>query len=290
MMNLLVHVAVLLATVGVGTAAAQGTTVFNNLPNPLPGNVASLGFEAVATRELGDEIVLEPGTPRRAAFARVLMSSWALHSSFRTWPAAGYTHPITLNVYEDAAAALAHTPARSVTQTFTIPWRPVRDASCPGDTWRSAVDGVCYNGLAFEVVFDLRSLNYDLPSQFIYGVEYNTELFGYQPLGIPGPYNALNVGLSPVASPSVGADADADVVYWNTTIAGWYTDEGALGSGTFRADTGWTGFPIGTRFTTVANPARAADCKKDGWRNLVRADFTAFRNQGACVSYANTQN
>jgi hypothetical protein len=30
-------------------------------------------------------------------------------------------------------------------------------------------------------------------------------------------------------------------------------------------------------------------CKKDGWKTLLRADGSAFKNQGGCVSYVNTQ-
>jgi hypothetical protein len=43
----------------------------------------------------------------------------------------------------------------------------------------------------------------------------------------------------------------------------------------------------------MASPASAASnannaklCQKGGWKNLVRADQTHFKNQGACVSYA----
>jgi len=39
---------------------------------------------------------------------------------------------------------------------------------------------------------------------------------------------------------------------------------------------------------TPAVPATTEDCKDSGWQNLVRADGTAFKNQGACVSYVNT--
>jgi hypothetical protein len=42
----------------------------------------------------------------------------------------------------------------------------------------------------------------------------------------------------------------------------------------------------------IASPAGAAEdaakasCKNDGWKTLVRADQTPFKNQGDCVSYA----
>src|SRR6188508_2797116 len=35
-----------------------------------------------------------------------------------------------------------------------------------------------------------------------------------------------------------------------------------------------------------ANAAAKASCKNDGWKTLVRADQTKFKNQGDCVSYA----
>jgi len=35
-----------------------------------------------------------------------------------------------------------------------------------------------------------------------------------------------------------------------------------------------------------ANAAAKASCKNNGWKTLVRADQTPFKNQGDCVSYA----
>jgi hypothetical protein len=37
-----------------------------------------------------------------------------------------------------------------------------------------------------------------------------------------------------------------------------------------------------------AVPLSKDDCKDGGWRDLVRADGSAFKNQGDCVSYVNT--
>jgi hypothetical protein len=34
------------------------------------------------------------------------------------------------------------------------------------------------------------------------------------------------------------------------------------------------------------NSAAAKACQKGGWKNWVRADHTAFKNDGDCVSYA----
>jgi len=149
-------------------------------------------------------------------------------------------------------------------------------------------DGICYNGYAFPIVFDLRSLNYDLPDQFIYGVEYNTQTWGYSPIGVPGPYNSLNVGLNRTPPVAVGTDVNPDAVYWNTFHKNWYTDGGSNGWHLFRLDTAWAPYTPAVKFTTFAVPATAAECKNGAWKNLVRADFSPFVNQGACVSYVQT--
>ena len=185
-------------------AQATGTVVFDSIPSPTPGNVVSKGFQCCQTAELGDEVTLEGDTPRRLGFVTVLMSSWSLHSNYPEMPAAGYKHPITLNIYRDATEAAAHTPWKTMTLDATIPWRPEADPICMGPGG-SHPTGQCYNGFAFPLVFDLRSQNVDLPETFIYGVEYNTNTWGYHPIGQPGPYESLNVGLT-TAEPTVGIE------------------------------------------------------------------------------------
>lgn len=267
---------------------ATGTVVYGNIPSPIPGNIPSLGFQATATSEFGDMVRLEADTPRRAGFATVLMSSWSLHSNYPTMPTGGYQHLVSLSLYTNAANARAGVPLASVTQLATIPWRPEADPTCPGGTAWRASNGSCYNGMAFTLVFDLRPFNVTLPDEFIFGVAYNTNTWGYDPLGVPGPYESLNVGTSPVTT--VGTDLDTSTVYWNTRHAGFYSDGGADGVGVFRADTDptWVGFAPAVEFTTFAIPTATSECKNGAWQNLVRSDFTSFKNQGACVSYVNT--
>ena len=268
---------------GAAPALAQGTVVYDSIPSPTPANVPSVGYQATQTAEFGDEVRLESDTPRRTGYATVLMSSWSLHSNYPERPSAGYIHPITLNIYADAASAVAHSPVQTVTQAFLIPWRPAADPSC-GTAWK-ATDGVCYNGFAFTITFDLRSLNYDLPEQFIYGVAYNTNTWGYAPIGAPGPYESLNLGLNSTPPVAVGTDVNPDAVYWNTQTAANYADGGTGGVGIFRPDTNWTPYTPAVQFTTFALPTTTDSCKNGAWQNLVRSDFTSFKNQGACVSY-----
>jgi hypothetical protein len=203
-------------------------------------------------------------------------------------PAAGYAHPITLSVYADAAAAAAHTPLKTTTLIANIPWRPASDPTCSDDAWRAA-DLQCYHGFAFTITFDVRSWNLDLPEQFIYGIAYNTNTWGYSPLGVGGPYESLNVGLH-TAPPAVavGTDVNTDAVFWNTSYAPNYADGGAGGVGTFRLDTDWAPYTPAVQFRTFAVPAAKDDCKNGAWKNLVRLDFTSFKNQGDCVSYVQT--
>ena len=51
-------------------------------------------------------------------------------------------------------------------------------------------------------------------------VSYNTGASGFDPIGIPGPYDQLNVALGGTI-PSVGSDLNADVVL-RVTKAGWF--------------------------------------------------------------------
>lgn len=269
---------------------AQGTVVFDSIPAPVPPNVPSQGFECCSVAEVGDEVKLEADTPRRAGYVTVLMSSWALHSSYPLMPAEGFMVPVTLNIYADEASARAQLPLKSVTQNVLMSWRPEADASC-GTAWKAS-DGNCYNGYAFKIVLDLRSADFNLPDQFVYGIAYNTNSWGYAPIHQSGPYDSLNVGTSNVGgvgvAPSVGTDVQADVVYVNYSYGPFYADGGASGIGVFRPDTLWSGYEPAVEFSTLGMPTSTNDCKNGAWQNLMRADLSPFKNQGACVSYVNT--
>jgi len=224
---------------------AGNAVVFDATVTPLPGNLPSQPFQAQQTAEFGDLVQLA-GTNRVLHSATVTMSDWAKHSDYPSLPSAGWTHPITFNVYNVAGSETVPalgTLIRSVTQTKTIPWRPEADtANCgTGSTaWYSTADAKCYNGFAFNVTFDLSSIG-TVPEKIIYGVAYNTNTWGYDPIGLPGPYESLNVGLN-TSSPTIGTDIESDAVFWNTETAANYADGGFGGVGTFRRDTGWTGY------------------------------------------------
>lgn len=266
-----------------GSAAAlTSSPIYDAVPASLPTNVVSLGFQATSTSEFGDNVVFA-GTNRRLAGVVVTMSAWAKHSEYPLLPASGWTHPITFNVYavdHSTATPAAGALLATVTQVFTIPWRPEADPTCSnGTAWRAG-DGACYNGLAFNITFDFSALNVVLPNEIVFGVAYNTQSYGATPIGTPGPYNSLNVGVPDNNPVTVGADANTDTVFWNTSHAGFYTDEGAGGVGTFREDTNWT--PYGTvaaRFLAsdplVGPPTSKKECKKDGWQTFNNPSFSS---------------
>ena len=233
---------------GSALADPRPTIVYDALPSPLPPNVASLGFEATATSEFGDHIHLK-GSRRRVQSITVTMVDWAVYDDYKTDPRYAGNHltwnqPITLNVYKAKTLDAFGSPAVrlfSVTRYVNIPWRPA--------VWD-------YPGIAFNVKFEL---GIDLPSDIVVGVAFNTEHYGEVPVGKPGPYNSLNVGVPEGQLATIGKDDDVDAVFWNTS-ADWYADGGPTGH--FREDTLWA--PYGTvAFRVVATGGRDDDDDDD---------------------------
>ena len=119
---------------------AGNAVVYDAIVTPLPGNLPSQPFQAQQTAEFGDLVQLA-GTNRVLRSATVTMSDWAVANDYPSLPAAGWTHPITFNVYnvnnagtEPALGSLIG----SVTQTKTIPWRPEADPTNCGTGTRCA--------------------------------------------------------------------------------------------------------------------------------------------------------
>ncbi len=278
----------------IAPAFAVTSVVYNNVPDPIPGNVPSVGFEATSTSEWGGQMQLV-GTDRIDPTVTVLMSSWGCVSG--TWygqdgvtsSGATFTHPVTLNVYNVGSGDSVGSLITAKTVTFTMPYRPSASASCTGGDAGKWFDGTtCYNGKAFPISFDLTGTT--LPDKVIIGVAYNTTNYGSSAIGTAAcgtncPYDSLNVGTNP--TPSVGtALPTANDAYLNSSWSGAYCN-GALGTGTFRLDAGcWTGYlpaiKIEANPTLVPAPTDKNQCKNDGWKTF---NDPAFKNQGDCVSF-----
>ncbi len=242
---------------GICSLAAAGplqllanTVVYNSIPDPLPYNLPSLGYQATSTAEFG-ELIQFAGTGVVLSYATVMMSDWAKASEYGSTDPY-WAHDITLNLYNVGPGNTPGNLIASVTQEVYIPWRPEADPSCPngGTAWRAA-DGNCYNGLGFTVKFWF--FNLPVPNQIIYGLAFNTNTWGYQPIGQSGPFESLNFALSGTA-PLIGSNPLPDTAYWNTKQASFYADHGAAGTGTFRQDTGWNQYAGAISFNAGAAP------------------------------------
>jgi hypothetical protein len=227
-----------LASIAIGMVAlpAQAATkkVFNSVPAQLPGNVASVGFEATQTDAIGDEIRLAPGM-RKLKKVAIVMSSWACETG--SWTAgcdttqgATFNETIKLTLYRvnTGDPNLPGAVIASRKRTFAIPFRPSADptdCSANPTRWYSSKDDACYNGKAFKIVFEFSGLK--LPDELVYGVSYNTSTSGDQPHGtrpcqstVEGcPDDSLNVGAE-AGLPARGTDVYPDGVFVDQQTGG----------------------------------------------------------------------
>jgi hypothetical protein len=226
----------------VAAASASAMTIYQNFPNPTPGNLPSLGFEATSTSEFGGQV--EFGRKKRNVIAvSVEMSSWACqegaNATCTTQGHAKFSWPITLKIYEVGAANAPGSLLYEGTSTFSIGYRPSENPACPitgegNKGWGTE----CFSGLLQKITF--RVPNVIVPNKAIIAVAYNTENHGAAPTGTPGPYNSLNVAVSP-ATPSFGKDPLPADAYLSSIWGGAYCNE-AEGIGFFRLDPGcWSG-------------------------------------------------
>lgn len=222
---------------GLAGSAFAGT-VYSNIPAVLDHNYASLGYQATQTDEFGDRIDLA-GTDRGLQSVTVTLSSWARSEDYGG--ATSFDHDLTLNVYAAGSGLLPGALLGTVTQTFSILYRPT---------------GWDKNGIAQNVTFDFSGLGLVLPDSIVIGLAYDTQTYGAHPIGVAGPYNSLNFAVNDAVGGgiTVGSNDDLDDVMWDTATAAWYADGGAGGVGIFRRDTVWTGYTPMIQVDTVAVP------------------------------------
>src|SRR5579871_5098828 len=164
------RIASLCAPLLLSCGALPASTVYDNLPSPIPQNSPSLGFQSNHTSEFGDLIQLSGGATNLTS-GSILMDDKALESDYpAVGDASGWSWPVTLNIYNvdsssgtPQAGSLIYTD----TETFNIPWEPVGQ---PGQD--------------FLITFNLPDVA--VPGEFIYSVVYNTETFGPNPTNQTG--------------------------------------------------------------------------------------------------------
>jgi hypothetical protein len=268
MRKLLAASAVLMAMMALSTPAQGATeTIFDYIPSPLPGNVASYSYGSWGVAEAGDGISFSTSGSQTLDNAKVVISSWACEEGTgwaaenevpcETTPGSTFSVPITLNLYNPDLSLIA-----SRTRTFAIPFRPSSNSDCPetvnGQGWGSD----CFLGLADVITFDLTGVV--VPDEIVYGVAWNTSSYGYNPIGDEAacaavqyagcPYDLLNLGVEGDAQPDIGADESPNGAYQYSVFPSACCDGGV--ASVFRFDDGcWGGFNPLVRFSRFVEDA-----------------------------------
>lgn len=239
--------------VGSMAMAAQAGTAYDSTPAVLPASLPSQPYQAQQTVEFGDHVGLA-GTDRQLQSVTITMVTWAYQSPYLADPlyqnAAGWTHNLTANIYgvdNSGANPALGSLLTTKTDAKLIPWRAEPSGACSDGQWLSA-EG-CRNGYAFNVTFDFSALNVTLPNELIFGLAMNTQSYGSSPLGVNGPYNSLNFGLT--GANSVGTDVETDAVFWNTGYQPFLSTGVA---GQFGRDTVWSGYVPAIQINVVPEP------------------------------------
>jgi hypothetical protein len=243
-----------LAAPALATPGPDTSVIYNSVvTSPSPGNLPSIGAEAYAFAEFGNEVTFD-GTSRSLTNVTVEMSSWGCVTGHwysrdcSTPPGATFNEPITLNVYSPSTDGVhPGSLITSVTQTFAIPYRPSASPQCTGNQageWWDPTLKACFHGLVTLITFHLSGTT--VPDEIVYGISYNTSHYGPQPYGESTAcytssggcgYDSLNIALAQdPANLTVGSDPNPGTVWQNSPYGSSYCDGGAAGTGTFRLD------------------------------------------------------
>src|SRR6185436_7347542 len=140
-----------------GAAQSFGQKIYDNIPNPFPGNLPSIAYEANQADQFGDRLQFG-GTARTLTTVVQGLSSWGCQSGHwydglcATTHGATFLHPIKLNIYNVGVGNQVGSLIATTTQTFAIPYRPSADnTNCTGANvgkWYEATSNTCFNGYA----------------------------------------------------------------------------------------------------------------------------------------------
>lgn len=218
---------------------------YNAIPSNVNGNVPSVGPEAYAFTNVGDEVSLG-GKGRTLQSMSVAFSSWGCESGgwttkdCVTTPGATFDVPITYKIYADSAGTEGNLLATGV-QTVAFAYRPSASPLCtttdpvtgipaPNGKWYNKSDKTCYNGSPQVVKLAMPAST--LPDRVIWTVAYDTTHYGTTPIGESAAcyaesggcgYDSLNVGVfSFPNAPFAGTDVDEDmIVQSDAPSSGW---------------------------------------------------------------------
>ncbi|HTQ69751.1 MAG TPA: hypothetical protein VMI13_13765 [Solirubrobacteraceae bacterium] len=225
----------------VSGAAGGGELVYSNLPADTSGLPVAV-FESYAIGEFGGEVQLAGGA-RADPVVSVLMASYACQhgvaAGCRTRPGAGFTWPMTLELYAGGPRDTRGQLLARVTRRIRMPYRPSAGRGCPDEGWTRGFGPRCEFAVMHFADFSFPGLT--LPSRVILGLEFETEDYGTEPVEKAGPYNQLGVAIAAdyvcrrrvavgecraggyvnaaATPPRVGTDPLPDQVYINTNYS-----------------------------------------------------------------------
>jgi len=230
----------------------RADVIYDSLPpippgtNGQPGNVVSEPYFVNQFNQWGDYIRFVPGN-------WLLNSATVTMSAFAPMPnganPAGWSDPrlgLTLTLYNvDHSGPNPGVGSVITSSTInpTIPWH--------GNNG--------FQGTAFNVNFPLNNVN--VPSnEVIFGISYNSSLFGPNPIGVSGPWDMLNVAFGRVPPPPLVGTNVEEGVFVNAAAPSQfftYTDPNAV-YGRFQRDTLWGGDTPAIQFIGQQAPAGGA--------------------------------
>jgi hypothetical protein len=222
------------------TSTLSADIIYSSIPGPLPASIPSQSYEATATSEFGAHVVFA-GTERTLGSVTVVVNDWAYESEYEAvGTSSGYYVPMTLNLFNVAPGGGVGSLLASVTTNQLVPWRAEPSPlSCPAganNEWLAA-DG-CHNGENFTETFDFTGVT--VPNELIFGLAYNTHLYGSSPTGAVGPYNSLNFAVA--SAVYVGSNPEPGVQYQNASNSG------------FIAASGWGSYNAAAEFVAIPEP------------------------------------
>lgn len=191
-------------------------STFNNIPEVLDYNVISLGFEANGISSIGDYLLLENN---QSTIVYAIEFVFTIGTYFTVNP--NYTNPlgfdlpiglILYSVDNNGTTIIPGTQIYTNVTTFLVPWRPEPSLNCTSNRWRDP-NGNCRSAMTVTIVFELGN-GINLPGESIYEVYFNTRNHGFDPYGVSGPYDSLNVGSTNVA-PSAGTYGAPGLCFFN---------------------------------------------------------------------------
>lgn len=192
----------------------HAAVVFNQIPATLDLSYTSYSFTANRSRALGNYVQLA-GTERYLNAVTVTMVTWAKQSDFISSTYADYTNAAGWSHYVEVVLYAVDNSGASPTLNYLassggnvlIPWRPT---VVPPGYPETGTSPYPYEGFAFNLGFQFDG-SVQLPNQLVVSVNYDTQNFGYDPMGVPGPFNQLNVAADTYVTPTVGTDLGSSV-------------------------------------------------------------------------------